>query len=70
MVSDSFTQLTATVTFVDGTSKNVTAEAIWRSFRADVAVVSAGKVIAVGPGSAEIQATYQNYSENITVTVR
>jgi hypothetical protein len=62
-------QLTATATYKGGTSKDVTADAHWRSERETVATVSpSGLVTAVGFGTAKITATYMlNASVDFTV---
>lgn len=52
-------QLTATANFSDSSSRNVTMEAEWHSSNSQVATVSSGLVMVVGPGEAEIRAVYQ-----------
>lgn len=53
-------QLTATATFSDGTTQNVTPQATWQSSSTIVATVSASGLLAVtGFGDATVQVTYQ-----------
>jgi Big-like domain-containing protein len=63
-------QLTATATFSDGSTQNVTASATWQSSNASAAPVSAGGVVtAVAAGSATVTATYQGKAGTISVTI-
>ena len=63
-------QLSATVTYSDGSSRSVTTEATWQSSNSTVAVVSpVGLVVAQGRGSAEIRATYASNSGTLGVEV-
>lgn len=56
-------QFTATATFSDGTTKNVTASATWASSNTTVlAVASTGVASGIGLGNANVQATYQGVS--------
>jgi uncharacterized protein YjdB len=64
-------QFTATATFMDGTSQDVTSQATWSSSNtSDATVSSIGLVTGVAAGTVAIQATYQNVigSDQITVT--
>jgi len=63
-------QFTATAALSDGMTQNVTAQASWLSSNPAVATVSAsGVVTGVGPGQAEVGATYQNITGSITVGI-
>lgn len=53
-------QFTATVTFSDNTTRDVTADANWASSNQGVATVAAGLVTTVGLGEASILASYQS----------
>src|SRR5207244_11914926 len=56
-------QLTATATFSDGATQNVSATATWQSSNSSVATVSSsGLVTAVASGPVTIMATYQGKS--------
>jgi hypothetical protein len=62
--------LTATVTFSDQTSRDVTAEAMWWSSRTDVATVTShGAIVAEHYGIANITATYQGLRAEISLRV-
>lgn len=52
------TQVSATATWSDGTTADVTASAAWTSSNSQVATVAAGLVTAVGLGDAQVAATY------------
>jgi hypothetical protein len=62
-------QLTATATLSNNTTKQVTADAAWQSSDTSVAGVSGGLVTAVAAGHADITATYQNVNGKMTVTI-
>lgn len=63
-------QLTATATFSDGTTQNVTAAAAWVSSNNGLATVSsAGLVTAVASGTVTITATYQGRAASASVTM-
>lgn len=63
------TQLTATASYTDGTSSNVTNISTWSSSNLAVATVSPqGLVSGVTPGSVTVTAKYQNLSGTRTVT--
>jgi hypothetical protein len=63
------TQLTATASFSDGTTKNVNSEARWSSIDPSVATVSAeGLVTVVSLGRTVVVAQYQNRSSTASVT--
>src|SRR5688572_11670129 len=52
-------QGTAVAAFADGSSREITAEAVWSSSNPAVATVStSGQVTPVAPGSTEVRATY------------
>jgi len=62
-------QFTATASFVDGTTKNVTSEAVWSSLNsAVVSVTSTGLATITGFGSATVQAVYQTRSGFFSVS--
>ena len=67
-------QFTATAIYSDGSSRDVTATAVWVSDRPAVAGVSdvaatRGQVTAVGAGTANIQATFGGISGQVGLTV-
>jgi hypothetical protein len=63
-------QFTATLTFSDGTTQDVTSMATWVAFNKAVATVSSsGVVTAVATGTAVVKATYQGASGTFTLTV-
>jgi hypothetical protein len=55
-------QLTATATFSDGATQNVSATATWQALSAGATVTSGGLVTAVTSGTVTIMATYQGKS--------
>ncbi len=60
----------AVATFSDGTTKDVTSEAVWTSSNTSVVTISAtGQGQAVGVGQSEICAMYQGVSGCVLVTV-
>lgn len=61
--------LTATATYDDASTADVTAEATWTSSDAAVATVSAGFVTAQSIGSATVTATFESVSTTCDVTV-
>jgi uncharacterized protein YjdB len=67
-VSDS-EQITLTATDLDGVSKDVTDDAIWKSSKTSVADVKKGLVKAYAKGTATITATYGGQSVTISVQV-
>jgi len=57
------TQFTATATFSNSTTQDVTSQATWRSSNTAVVTVSnTGAVTGVGAGETDVSATYQNVS--------
>jgi hypothetical protein len=63
-------QLTAVANLSNGTSRNVTTEAAWRSSNTAVAAVTeTGVVTAVGTGQAQITATYDGVTGSFGVNV-
>jgi len=62
-------QFTATGFYNDGSQKDVTASATWRSSPSKVATVSAGLATGVGAGKAIITATQSGISGSATLTV-
>ncbi len=56
--------------YTTGNPANVTEDAVWTSSKVSVATVVAGKIVAVGKGSASIKATYAGKSVTIRVTVK
>jgi RHS repeat-associated protein len=62
-------QLTATATYSDGTTSDVTSSAAWSSSDDAIAQVTNGTVTATAPGSATIAATLETFSATATVTV-
>lgn len=62
-------QLDLTARLRDGTTRQVTAEAAWSSSDPSVATVSAGQVIALGPGQTVITAEYGGRSIQTSVTI-
>lgn len=65
----STSQVTATSTVSD-VATEVTPTATWRSDNAQVATVSTGLILAVGPGTANITAEHAGQVKTIAVTVR
>ncbi len=60
----------ATASFSDGTSRNVSADALWTSSDPSVVTVSAtGSGMAIAAGEAEICATYEGVRDCLRVTV-
>lgn len=66
---DEIGALTATATFDDTSTQDVTATASWGSSDPTTATVSAGFVTGVAAGSATITATYNGQSDDCAVTV-
>jgi uncharacterized protein YjdB len=63
-------QLTATAAYANGKELDVTSSSIWKTNDATVAAIdSDGKLTAVGVGSAQISAVYQDVTGNDSVTV-
>lgn len=62
-------QVTATST-VSNVPTDVTATATWRTDNAEVATVSSGLIVAVGPGTTNITAEHAGQTKTIAVTVR
>ena len=63
-------QGTAVAAFADGSSREITAEAVWSSSNPAVATVSAsGQVTPVAPGSTEVRAAYQAVVGGAALTV-
>ncbi|HEV7217890.1 MAG TPA: Ig-like domain-containing protein [Terriglobales bacterium] len=63
-------QLTATGSYSDGSTKDLTSTAVWSSSNASVAVVSANGVAkALSPGSSKVTATQANLSGQVSLTV-
>ncbi|XID90427.1 S-layer homology domain-containing protein [Paenibacillaceae bacterium WGS1546] len=64
-------QAEVTARWSDGTTKEATSEALWRSQDPDVATVSGtGTIRAVGEGLTYVEATYRGHSVQIPVEVR
>ena len=61
--------LTATATYDDASTADVTSSATWTTSDATKATVSAGFVTGVDPGSATVTAMYQGQSDTCAVTV-
>lgn len=62
-------QFTATATYNNGPSGNVTSTATWSSSNTNVVAVNAGFGIAVGAGTATVTASQGGFSSSATVTV-
>lgn len=64
-------QLTATLTLTDNSTQNVTSQVTWQTSAPSVASVAAGLVTALGAGSSQISALYQNgaLSASASITV-
>jgi hypothetical protein len=71
MLSEGATsQLTATANMSDGSSQDVSSQAVWQSSEPTVATVSAtGLVSAVKTGNTDISATYRGQTGRVTVLV-
>lgn len=63
-------RLTATARFSDGTTRDVTSQAIWTSFQTSVATVSAGAVTGVALGRALIQANFERWFTSMTILIK
>ena len=62
-------QLTASVVYTDGTRKDVTSVAAWKSTASSVAAVSStGLMTAYSPGAATITASFQDVSGSMDVS--
>ncbi|MGC1374077.1 MAG: Ig-like domain-containing protein [Candidatus Sulfotelmatobacter sp.] len=62
-------QFTATATYNNGSSGNVTSSATWSSTNSSVVTVNSGFAIAVGTGTAGVTASLGGFSSSATVTV-
>jgi hypothetical protein len=62
-------QFTATATFSDGATQNVSATAMWRALSVGATVTSSGLVTAVTSGAVTITATYQGKSGQAAVQI-
>jgi hypothetical protein len=62
-------QFTATATLSNGTTQDVTAQAVWQSSNPAVATVSGGLVTAVAAGTADISAQHQQVTGKASITV-
>ena len=62
-------QLTATATFSDGATKDVSATATWQAFSGAATVTSGGLVTGVTSGAVTVTATYQGRSGQAVVQV-
>ncbi|MDP4096054.1 Ig-like domain-containing protein [Paenibacillus sp. P96] len=62
-------QLTAKVTYTDGSTEVVTDDTTWTSDKDSVVYVNKGKLTAYNKGTAVITATYNGKSATVTVTV-
>jgi Bacterial Ig-like domain (group 2) len=63
-------QLTATANYTDGTSRNVTAQAVWESSNPSVAAVNGGSVTGIAEGAAAIVARFGGKDGNQGITVQ
>lgn len=62
-------QVKATLTFTDGSSKDITSEAVWTTSNSEVATVSGGKITALAPGTAIITVNSNGITASIVVNV-
>jgi len=62
-------QLTVIARFIDGTERNVTADATWASTQPQIASVNAGVITGKALGRTVIRATYSNRSTSLTIVV-
>ncbi len=63
-------QFTATATFADGTTRDVTSIATWQTTNPQEAIVSTtGVVTAVSAGSVTVTATYQNVTGSSQISI-
>jgi hypothetical protein len=62
-------QFTATAALSNGTTQDVTSQAVWDSSNPSVATVVAGRVTGVAPGEVDITATYQGVSGRTRITI-
>jgi len=69
--TDATKEITATVTYTDGTTADATSSILWTSSDRDILSASVGKLspgIANG-GNVTIEASYEEYSDSVTATV-
>jgi hypothetical protein len=66
------TQFSATATFADGGTQDVTTQSTWQSSNTSVVTVTSGLVTAIGAGTATVSATYQGVigSQNVLIPNR
>jgi hypothetical protein len=66
------TQFSATATFADGGTQDVTTQSTWQSSNTSVVTVTSGLVTAIGAGTASVSATYQGVigSQNVLIPNR
>jgi hypothetical protein len=70
IAKDTSEQFTATATYSDGSTEDVTGVVTWLSLNTAVATISPGGfATGVGTGSATIQATYRSVSGQMTLTI-
>jgi ABC-type enterochelin transport system ATPase subunit len=70
MTVDSSVKLTVIAKFTDGSSRDVTVDAVWVSHDTNVASVLSGQVTALKSGTAYVEATYRNGHESVLITVK
>jgi lactocepin len=62
-------RLIATARFSDGSTKDVTSQAIWTSSQTNVATVSAGAVTGVSLGRTVIRVNFEKWSSSETILI-
>jgi hypothetical protein len=62
-------QFTATATYANGTTANVTSSASWSTSSSGVVAVNAGLGVAVGAGTTSVTVSLSDFSSNATVNV-
>ncbi|MBB3108907.1 uncharacterized protein YjdB [Paenibacillus phyllosphaerae] len=67
--TDETFRATVTAMYPDGTTADVTSQAVWSTSNGAIATVYQGLITAEAPGTASITATYSNKSVTITVDV-
>ena len=69
VVAGSSTQLTVIAHYANGSTVNVSSQAVWSSTNGGILSVAGGLILGVGAGNATVTATYQGVSAQVTVSV-
>ena len=62
-------RLTATAGYSDGSTKDVTSQALWTSSQSSVATVSAGAITGVALGRTMIRVNFERFSSSMTIVI-